>query len=57
MLVSSGKADNLVKFSQHVWHSFQGELCTGARFGREKKSILYQIWFLSPPGFQQHIGT
>ena len=23
----------------------------------EIKSILYQIWFLSPPGFQQYIGT
>ena len=30
------------------------QVCTGARFGR-KKSILYQIWFLSPPGFQQRI--
>ena len=35
---------------------------TSFRYVREpdlggKKSILYQIWFLSPPGFQEDIGT
>ena len=41
-------------FTARKFLNLQFQLCTGARFG--KKSILYTIWFLSPPGFQQYIG-